>query len=336
MTKILYKCEKCDHQVELHLTTKPIVNVTVDSLVPKVIPKVIKDSPEVLKGLEAKPKKIKRAKRIKSENRKESDEIDIRPKRIAKDPTRDRKRNSDNKIVPQSSMILQNLKNSDPTSYNLIMIQPDLPVCVELKHRGFWITNDKGEHEPTSDETCDRNSVMFTNDCLLYVYKLALRHLLLSMQVVGPSDIDPANLIPHTVVRKNKTDPFSKFNKIQNEKFIITEEMFSAKSDFLIVELDAKRDLHSTLIYLKKIKDKVNLLEAIKTVIKVLNAYPHLIKEYSNLPYFGFSNAEYWYENPNSYPFNIAIPENYKPKPKISIKIDPKNISEAGSIIATK
>lgn len=217
---------------------------------------------------------------------------------------------------------------------------PTFPLYVEFKHRGFWITNSEGIHEPTLDEQCNRNSVMLANDCLLYVYKLALRLFvyasidkeLLSMKVITPYDIDPANLVPHVMVRKNPIDPFSKYKNIQGERFIITEAMISVKSDFMIVELDEKRDLHMTLIYSKKIKIRVNLIEAFKHVLQILNSYPQLIQEYASLPYFGQNATEYWYENPNSFPSQINVPAGYVPKPKL-IRI-PSNVSAAGTILS--
>ena len=209
-----------------------------------------------------------------------------------------------------------------------------LPVVVTVKHRGFWVTNKEGKHEPSLDVTCDRNSVMLTPTCLLYVYKLALRHFLLSKDVIGPHEIDPANLVPHIVVRKNKNDPFSKYTQIENETFVIEESQLSAKSDFLIVELDAKRDLHCTLIFSRKISRRINLIDAFKAVIQILNKYPDMIDAYSNLPMFGQEAIAYWVDTKSEYPRNVVPPPDYKPPaPKPPAKIDWK-LSAAGSVLS--
>jgi hypothetical protein len=227
---------------------------------------------------------------------------------------------------------LQQLKNSIPRIFD----SPNFPVCVQIKHDGFWITNNSGIHISTTNEECDRNSVMLNNNCLLYVYKLALRHMLLSMHIIDPSDIDAANLVPHMVIRKSKTDPFSKYKTIQNKKFVITEEMLSGRTDFLIIELDAKQDLHTTMIYSRKISKKINLVDAIKTVISVLNAYPNLIQEYIDLSYFGQHVINYWYDIQNSYPFNIKLPPDYIPTQKNDDDFSSYNLSAAGSILSIK
>lgn len=234
------------------------------------------------------------------------------------------------KLQDTNLLSLENIVSKDV--YTNIKSKPSFPLCVQVKYRGFWITDESGIHQYTEDDQTDRNSVMFANDCLLYVYKLALRHLLLSMKVITPYDIDPANLVPHMVVRKNKMDPFSKYKIVQGEKFIITDEMLSAKSDFLIMEIDEKRDLHTTLIYSKKIKHRVNLIEAIKTVVQTLNGYPHLIKEYESLSYFGQNAIEYWYNNGNNYPFNVTPPGNYKPKEQETNNVKLEDVLPSGTI----
>ena len=217
-----------------------------------------------------------------------------------------------------------------PNIFNQVSTCKSLPLYVQLNHRGFWTTNSNGDHLPSLDETCNRNSVMLSSDCLLYVYKLALRHLLLSMQIVQPSEIDPANLVPHVVVRKSKDDPFSKYKSIQDEHFFISTEDLSTKSDFIMIELDKKRDLHMTLIYSKGIGKKINLLEAFTNIIKLLNYRPELIASYSSLEYFGFKEMEYWYESGSSYPNNILIPNDYV---KIVNDTPKMNITSAGSVI---
>lgn len=205
-----------------------------------------------------------------------------------------------------------------------------LPIYVQLNHKGFWTTDSTGVHLPSSDEKCDRNSVMMCEKSLLYIYKLALRHLLLSMNVIEPSDIDPANLVPHVVVRKSNTDPFSKFKSIQGEKFLITQEDLSVKSDFIMIELDKKRDLHMTLIYCKGLGKKINLIEAFVNVIKLLNYKPELIPVYQSLHYFGTNEIEYWYDAGALYPNNILIPSNYIKPVKKALEFE---VTSAGSIL---
>ena len=205
-----------------------------------------------------------------------------------------------------------------------------LPLYVKLTHKGFWVTNSDGVHQPSQDEGCNRNSIMISEDCLLYVYKLAFRHLLLSMKIVHPDEIDSANLVPHVVVRKNKDDPFSKYKSIQNEHFLIDESAISSKNDFIIVELDKKRDLHMTLIFSKGLGKKMNLVEAFTNVIKLLNYSPELIDVYTSLAYFGNKEINYWYETGNLYPNNIYIPVDYVPPVK---QVHELKITNAGSII---
>ena len=260
--KLLYKCENCNHEVELHINAKQTNEM-------ERMKKVVKD--------------IK---------------VDDYIKELEKE------------------VILNDYLN--------------LPVCITLTYNGFWVT-DNGRHISLNDESCDRNSVMLNNDCLLYVYKLALRHLLLSRQIISPYDIDAQNLVPHVVVRKSKHDTNSKYHSVKNEQFIITEDMITVKNDFLLVELDVKRDLHMTLIYNKKIKSKVNLLDAFKEVISTLNQFPQLIDAYANLDNFGYNEINYWYDTPDSYPLHVSRPIDYVPN-KI-IKIIPKHISAAGSIL---
>ncbi len=91
---------------------------------------------------------------------------------------------------------LKNIEESFGTFLKLdVESELDLPVCLQVEYDGFWTTN------------CNRNSVILKPNSLLYVYKLAFRHLLLSMNVITPHDIDSQNLVPHIVVRKSNTDP---------------------------------------------------------------------------------------------------------------------------------
>ncbi len=217
-----------------------------------------------------------------------------------------------------------------PDIFKEVVGYKSLPLYVQLNHKGFWTTHFNGEHLPSLDERGNRNSVMLEPDCLLYVYKIALRHLFLSMDIIQPGEIDPANLVPHIVVRKNKDDPFSKYKSVQGEHFLISESDLSAKSDFIMIELDKKRDLHMTLIYSKGIGKNINLIEAFTNVIKLLNSRPELIASYSSLEYFGNKEIEYWYETRHLYPNNILVPENYVKMTKATPEL---KITHAGSVI---
>jgi hypothetical protein len=225
-------------------------------------------------------------------------------------------------------------KNIIPINFtNNICEAKDFPICVQIKHWGYWMTDANGYHYGTTDKTCERNSIRLTDDCLLYVYKIALRHLLLSMKIISPHEIDAGNLVPHIKVRNNKDDAFSKYDIIQEQKYIIGIDKLSAKNDFLIMELDAVKDLHFTLIYSKKIGKKINLIDALKKVIKVLNTYPELVNQYSNLTYFGNNCHDFWYNDATeNYPFNINPPEDYKSETNL-IDIGSIKISPAGSIL---
>ena len=210
---------------------------------------------------------------------------------------------------------LTQFKSAHPEIVDVVESQPHLPICVEVQHDGFWITTKDGVHISTKDESCNRNSVLLRSDCLLYVYKLALRHLLLTLRVITPENIDAANLVPHVVVRKNPRDPFSKYDAIQHEQFILEESSFSSKADFLIVELDRKRDLHMTLVYAKRLGKQINLVAAFQFVVQLLNAHPHLIEQYIDLSYFGEREIRYWYKSYEDYPLNVKCPNDYIPSP---------------------
>ena len=157
-----------------------------------------------------------------------------------------------------------------------------------------------------------------------------MRHLLLSMKIIEPSDIDPANMVPHVVVRKNNTDPFSKYDSVQGEYFNISRNDLSSKRDFIMIELDKKKDLHMTLIYCKGISKKVDLIEAFDKVLKPLNNKKHLISMYSNLENFGLKEIDYWYETGFDYPNNVHAPLFYSKK-KEEKKIP--ETTEAGTVI---
>jgi hypothetical protein len=221
-----------------------------------------------------------------------------------------------------------------PDIFNSVQNMVSMPIYSELTHNGFWITTSEGIHVPTLNEKCDRNSVMLKPTCLFYVYKIAFRHLLLSMDIIQPTDIDPANLVPHIMVRKNPLDPFSKYASIQNEKFLINESDLSSKSDFLMIELDKKKDLHMTIIFSKGISKRINLVSAFHNLLKLLNYRTDLIELYSSLEYFGSKEIEYWYETKHLYPDNICIPVDYvKPTREIQMVY---TTTEAGSVIMNK
>ncbi len=140
---------------------------------------------------------------------------------------------------------------------------------------------------------------------MLYVYKLALRHLLLSQRIIEPRDIDSQNLVPHIAIRKNKNEPLDSYSQIQGREFVIESNDVSVKNDYILLEL--AKNLHTTLIYKKGINDKIDLTQCFKLIAYLLQLYPDLISEYSSLPYFGQSNTEYWYDTPNSFPFMINL-----------------------------
>lgn len=190
--------------------------------------------------------------------------------------------------------------------------QLDLPALIEVKHDGFWITDENGAQVATHDVNCERNSVMISKDSLLWVYKIAFRHLLLTRQMISPKDIDAANLVPHVRVRKDPKDAFSKHQHLHGLKFILTEDMLSAKKDFLIAEIDEDRDLHFTLIFAKGVGKKINLIEIFKNTIRVLNSRPELISLYRKIDNFGIELSQYWYETGDQYPFNLVIPSDWK------------------------
>jgi hypothetical protein len=207
----------------------------------------------------------------------------------------------------------------------------NFPVLVQVLHDGYWITKDN-IHTSTNDNNCDNNSIMLSPDSLLYVYKLALRHYLLSKQIISPKDIDPQNLVPHIVVRKNKKDPHNNFDSIQKEKFTINEDKISIKSNFMIIELDESRDLHMTLVFSKGINKKIDLKTALDTVVSYLNDYPEMIQTYKQLKYFGEDHTLYWYNTPDSFPFKINKPVDFQQERKI----EPNYIlSPAGTILNT-
>lgn len=208
---------------------------------------------------------------------------------------------------------------------------PSLPVRISTPHAGFWITVEAGIHTTTTDIRCDRNSVMLCPTSLLYVYKLALRHLLLSEGLITPRDIDPQNLVPHIVARKNKIDPKSNYEYLKTAVFTINEDSISIKRDFMIIELDRERDIHMTLIYSKNIKNRVNLLSVFKFVLRTLNAHPELISQYRALDNFGIREIEFWYMSGN-FPSQIKAPEDFAPITES--KTEPTaNLSAAGSIL---
>jgi len=183
---------------------------------------------------------------------------------------------------------------------------------------------------------CNRNSVLLDSSCLLYVYKLALRHRLLSLDVIDEQDIDPANLVPHIRVRKDKNDAFTKYQSIQGQSYQIEESSLSAKADFLTIELDLRHDLHCTMIYSKKIGKRADLVKEFKEMVFLLNEKPKLIEQYASLPDFGVRAILYWLETKNQYPNNIIPPVNYTSKKKTetnSLVDDTIKVSLAGLVV---
>jgi len=106
----------------------------------------------------------------------------------------------------------------------------------------------------------------------------------------------------------------------------------SNKKDFIVLELDKKRDLHMTLVYKKQIRNNIDLMACLKLVIHLLNTYPELVTMYANLSYFGNQQTKYWYDVPESFPFRIEIPASYTvtdEKPNY----DALKVASGGSII---
>ncbi len=217
-----------------------------------------------------------------------------------------------------------------PSIMDQVSGQLSFPIRCEFTHLGFWVTSKDGLHEFTNDQNCIKNSVMISPKSLFYVYKIALRHLLLSMKMIEPAEIDSANLVPHVVVRKNPTDPFSKYDLIQNRQIQINVTDLSAKKDFLIMELDKKQNLHMTLIYAKGIGKRTDLIQAMINVIKLLNYQPNLIEQYKALPYFGHQYLSYWYDTGDLYPNNFIIPDDFHPHAMKEAELTP--VTSAGSM----
>lgn len=283
-----FSCEACNHRNELQVAIKP------------------KKNKEPREPREPRGAKEPKEPRGRPKNNSHSNNSSLN------NPTSNNSNIQPSSSSSSSNTILNSITNIYPfpnvTYVNQIT---NFPIHIEIKHQGFWISDESGKHMSTTDQNCDRNSVMFTPDSLLYVYKLALRHMLLSMNVLAPRSIDPQNLVPHMVVRRNKSDPYSNYHNVQNKKYIITEDMITVKNDFMTVEIDSDEDLHCTLVYSKRIKEKIDLLKAFRTVVSILNEYPHLMEQYSSLPYFGQEAINYWYNTPSSFPFEIIPPEGY-------------------------
>lgn len=178
-------------------------------------------------------------------------------------------------------------------------------IDVIVKHNGFWVTKN-GLHIASDDISCQKNSVILDPKTKLYVYKLAFRHLLLSLRIIEPCDIDSQNLVPHIAIRKNKYGSLDSYSQIQNKEFTIGSQDVCVRNDFILLELDRSRDLHTTLIYKKRIKDKIDLMKCFKLIIRILDLYPNMASEYSSLPYFGQEYTKYWYDTPESFPFIIS------------------------------
>lgn len=184
-------------------------------------------------------------------------------------------------------------------SITLSINKPPNPdqLSVNIRHIGFWIT-DSGSHVAVDDIARAKNSVILDPESMLYVYKLALRHLLLSQRIIDPQDIDSQNLVPHFAIGKNKNESLNQYSLIQGKQFILGSNDIVVKNDFILLEFDRTNNLHTTLIYKRGIKQKIDLMQCFKIIVCLLNLYPHLVYEYSNLDYFGKSNAQYWYDTP--------------------------------------
>jgi len=106
-----------------------------------------------------------------------------------------------------------------------------------------------------------------------------------------------------------------------------------SEKDFLLMELDEKKDLHMTMIYSKGIGKRVDLLEVFRQAIKLLNGDPKLIEEYSSLPYFGMEAMQYWAETRDEYPKNVVPREGWKPMKEEVVEYQ---TTIAGSVVDLK
>jgi len=208
----------------------------------------------------------------------------------------------------------------------------ELKLEVKVMHDGFWITPEMDKHVGTQDQNCDRNSVLLNPKCLLYIYKLALRHYLFTYGVISEDDMDAPNLVPHVKVRKDKRDSFSRYTSIQGRVFHLDEQSLSAKRDFLTIELDTRQDLHCTMIYAKQIGKRNDTIASFKQVVSLLHQKPNLIEQYASLPNFGQGAISYWIETVAKYPNNVVPPKDYKPQ-KVQIQKTATKVSLAGVIL---
>lgn len=205
------------------------------------------------------------------------------------------------------------------------------PLEIDVSHRGFWITTD-GKHLALDDASCrTRNSVLLDSTCLLYVWKLALRHFLITQEWIDERDLDAQNLVPHIKIRPDANAGSAGYQDIK-QTFRLNESNFSAKKDFLTIELDQKRDWHFTLIYSKGLGRKHDLLEAFRQVMKVLHSNEQLIPQYSALPYFGKDAALYWSQSKSLYPHNVVPPTDFVASGPIPLKKS-KHVSPSGIIL---
>lgn len=337
---ITANCPSCKHQFDLNFNgsinsvpTQPSVKEGI-----KVVTPVVQTSDESRNRCRNKVEKTGKVDRVRNPRREKLiTEYLPAPVPLPSEPvseSRSRRRLKDEKESKHQKCLdpFDHVNAYAPDLIKELNDTPDLPIGVTIKHQGFWITDKSGKHVGTMDEGCDRNSIMLTPECMLYVYKLVLRHLLLSMKVLTPHNVDNQNLVPHIMIRKDKSDPHSAFSTINGEDFFIAEADLSIKSDFLLVELDRDRDLHMTLCYKKKIKELVDMKSALSLVIKILNKHPELIARYQALPYFAEANTKYWYDTPNSFPFNLEVPENYKPIVK-QVSLSSYSMTPAGSVV---
>ena len=256
---------------------------------------------------------------------------------VVKEPKKPRQRR--NALTPDTplDMLMISLPTIPESDEKTVVMNPSvLPIYAKVTHKGHWVTDESTKlHMGTMDEKCNRNSVMLTNDCLLYKLKLAIRHRFICLGLIEPHDIDPQNLVPHIVVRKSPGDSNSQFHPIQGEVFKIDEADLSVKSQFLLIELDRTRDLHMTMIFSKGLKQRCDMVVEFKEMLAMLldPKYQHLLQEYADLPYFGQDAVSYWKETKDQYPMNVTPPPDWKPTPKKGLDLSGVRLSAIGSVL---
>ena len=273
--RVVHKCEKCEHPLHLQLSLESEAAAA---------------SPHA---------KAKRVRRVKEE-------------RPVKPPKRSRREMKAAATGPPTPMPCE--AAAGPEAVPPLSPKPryaNLPAVAKVSHLGWWVTVE-GKHLAARDEALARNSVVLAPTSLLYVWKLALRHLGLARGWVSPARVDAQNLVPHIRVREDKSSA-SSYDAIEGEEFCVTPDLLSAKSDFLTIELDAERGLHCTMLYAKGLKKRADMIAAFDQMLGLLNARPELIAAYAALPYFGQEAIHYWHDTPELYPDNVVPPAGYVP-----------------------